>query len=380
MNNAKTPVLDMAKILSPVPGDNPAGVNMQYSELYDQIREARRSEVSIEPEGTREIKAADWKSVLELTTDALTGKTKDLQIAVWLAEAMIKQYQFAGLHDALRILIILHEHFWEHLYPLPDEDDLEARANLMAWISRQAGNAIKEIRLTSMAGGDNFHFLQWEDSKLFDIPDKSDNLGAEELYKITQLREQAALEKKITGEQWRLAKNRTSRSFYEQLDELLRLCRDEFNKLDDLMDRQYGRQTPGMGDLKKSLEEIHSLVDRLVKEKRAAEPDTAITPSGERGAAAGDTGIPFPGPDTPNPASYAGPIASREDALRRLNDIALFFRKTEPHSPVSYLVQRAVHWGQMPLSRWLEDVIKDTAVLESLRETLGLKTDGETNP
>lgn len=63
----------------------------------------------------------------------------------------------------------------------------------------------------------------------------------------------------------------------------------------------------------------------------------------------------------------------RSDALNRLAAVADFFRQTEPHSPVSYLVQRAVQWGQMPLEDWLRDVISDDAVLTRVRETLGLK-------
>ena len=59
--------------------------------------------------------------------------------------------------------------------------------------------------------------------------------------------------------------------------------------------------------------------------------------------------------------------------MRRLSEIAAFFQKTEPHSPVAYLVQRAVRWGNMPLDSWLRDVIKDESVLFNLRETLGLE-------
>ena len=45
---------------------------------------------------------------------------------------------------------------------------------------------------------------------------------------------------------------------------------------------------------------------------------------------------------------------NRADALRRLEALAVYFRRTEPHSPVSYLVQRAVRWGEMPLEAWLQ--------------------------
>jgi len=75
------------------------------------------------------------------------------------------------------------------------------------------------------------------------------------------------------------------------------------------------------------------------------------------------------------PAGVAtGAIANRKDALKRLNDIADFFQKTEPHSPISYIVQRAVKWGNMPLENWLQDVIKDETVLYQLRQTLGFNT------
>jgi type VI secretion system protein ImpA len=66
-------------------------------------------------------------------------------------------------------------------------------------------------------------------------------------------------------------------------------------------------------------------------------------------------------------------LQSRADALRQLAAVADYFRRTEPHSPVSYLIQRAVRWGEMPLEAWLQNVIHDESVLDQLRETLGLK-------
>lgn len=70
----------------------------------------------------------------------------------------------------------------------------------------------------------------------------------------------------------------------------------------------------------------------------------------------------------------AGAIQGRADALKRLAQLAEFFRKTEPHSPISYLVTRAVKWGNMPLETWLQDVIKDETVLFQIRQTLGFNT------
>jgi type VI secretion system protein ImpA len=71
-----------------------------------------------------------------------------------------------------------------------------------------------------------------------------------------------------------------------------------------------------------------------------------------------------------------GAIRGRQEALRRLSEIAEFFQKTEPHSPVSYLVERAVKWGNMPLEQWLQEVIKDSTTLGQVQETLGVKVEG----
>ena len=73
-------------------------------------------------------------------------------------------------------------------------------------------------------------------------------------------------------------------------------------------------------------------------------------------------------------AGTSGAIQSRADALKRLTQLADYFRKTEPHSPISYLVNRAVKWGNMPLETWLQDVIKDDTVLSQIRQTLGFNT------
>ncbi|MBH2011056.1 MAG: type VI secretion system protein TssA, partial [Xanthomonadaceae bacterium] len=67
-----------------------------------------------------------------------------------------------------------------------------------------------------------------------------------------------------------------------------------------------------------------------------------------------------------------GSLASKEAALRALNDIAGFFRRTEPHSPVAYLLDRAVAWADMPLEQWLAEVIRDESTLASIRERVGL--------
>lgn len=365
-------VADLEALLAPIEGENPAGESLQYSGLHDEIREARRAEDNLaQGEWKFEPKAADYHQVLSLAVPALSSRTKDLQICAWLAESLVKLHGFPGLRDGLKLMRGVHEQFWEKLYPEIDEGDLEARANSLSWMDRELALALKEVPLTnSQGGGTNLNYLQWEQSKQFDIPEKLEDMDSDKLARLEEMRAQALEEGKTTGEDWRKAFAATRRAFYEEMWTVLGECWEEFLALDKLMDEKYDRQTPGLGSLKKSLDEVRTLVERLLKEKRLLEPDPvadAAMMEGE-GAEAGAEG------GTAATGIGMGPVRSRQEALRRLAEVSEFFRRTEPHSPVAYLVQRAIKWGQMPLENWLQDVIKDDTVLGHLRETLGLNT------
>jgi type VI secretion system protein ImpA len=364
-------VVDVEALLAPISGENPAGENLQYSGLYDEIREARRSEDSLaQGDWQREPKTAEWPKVIEIATGALASKSKDLQIGAWLVESLVALYGFVGLRDGLKVMRGLHEQYWAGLYPEMDEGDLDARANALSFMDSRVEMPLKNVLLTKSEGGVNYSYIQWEDSTRFDIPDNIDSLVSEGFNRATELKAQAEAENRTTGEAWRKAKNSTRRAFYEETYLLLNQCWDEFQALDHVMDEKFARLTPGLGTLKKTLDAVRSQIEKLVKEKRILEPDPVL--DGDSTVAGGIDG-------KGNLGAAGGPLGSRADALRRLAEVAQYFQRTEPHSPVAYLVERAIKWGQMPLEIWLEDVIKDGTVLSQLKETLGLDTPSATN-
>src|SRR5258707_3186110 len=127
------PLLD--DLLHPIPGDNPSGASLRYDPLYDKIKEARRRDDNA-PQGDwqRERKAADYKQVVKLAGDALGTRTKDLQLAAWLTEALLHQEGFSGLRQGLDLLRGLIENFWDTLYPEIEDGDVELRAAPVAWV------------------------------------------------------------------------------------------------------------------------------------------------------------------------------------------------------------------------------------------------------
>jgi type VI secretion system protein ImpA len=366
------PVIDLEALLAPIPGENPAGENLLYAGLHDQIREARRSEDDLaQGDWEHRIKVADWRAVVRLASDALTSKTKDLQVGAWLAEGTVKVHGFAGLRDGLKLMRGLIGTFWDHLYPEAEDGDLDGRANALSFLDRQTAFALKEAPITGSPVGRNLSFFQFEESKRFDFPERMDDLSGADLERVNAQKQQAAQEGRVTSEQWRIAKNSSRRAFYEEFHALMTSCVDEYKALDAAMDEKFKNQTPGLGALRKSLDEVLVLVEIILKEKRLAEPDAADT------TAPGEVGtLAEPGAETAGAGITTGAVKGRQDALKRLAEVAEYFRRTEPHSPVAYLVQRAVRWGEMPLERWLEEVIKDPSVLAGLRDTLGIQSGG----
>ncbi len=365
-------VLALEELLTPIPGDNPCGSNLLYSGLHDQIREARRADADL-PQGewSREIKTADWLQVKELAVTALTAQTKDLQVAAWLVEALVKLHGFAGLFDGLKLMRGLLTDFWDNVYPEADDGDLEARANALSFLDSRTAFTLKEIPITDSTSVPNCSYFQWEESRRYDIPEDLSQLDSDAIDRVNRLKVEAEREHRMTSEQWRAAKNDSSRAYYENVYAQLNGCAAEFTALDKTMDERFQRQTPGLDELKKSLDNVTSLIEMTVREKRMLEPDEAAP---EETAAAAEV----PG-EGAGPRGAAGPIRSRQDALQRLAEVVEYFRRTEPHSPVSYLVERAIRWGQMPLEVWLREVVKERQVLDQLRDTLGLESTVDTD-
>ncbi|MCW5959877.1 MAG: type VI secretion system protein TssA [Pyrinomonadaceae bacterium] len=364
------PVIDLDAIMQPISEENPAGESTRYSGLYDEIIEARRADDMLaQGEWQTDVKYADFKKVIDLAVPALISQTKDLQIAAYLTEALVKEYQFAGLRDSMKLMSGLQENFWDSMFPEIEDGDMEGRANAIAFLDSQAADAIKEAKITQ---GQGYSLIDWEDSKKFAFPDNVDTLDTADQQRYAALRAQAEKENRVTEDLWNKAIIASRRAFYEDLALIIAECWEAYNDINRVIEEKFDpKQMPGMTNLKKALETVQTQVEKLLAQKREEEPDEVEEEADE--GETQDSGGAVSGGQSGMPET-AGAIQGRADALKRLAQLAEFFRKTEPHSPISYLVTRAVKWGNMPLETWLQDVIKDETVLFQIRQTLGFNT------
>lgn len=345
--------LDLDALLAPMPGDNPAGTDISYDEVYDKIKEARRQDDPNLAQGDwqTELKVAQWPQVREMAETVLSTQSKDLQVAAWLAEAMVQLKGFEGLADGLNLIERLLADFWDTLYPLIDGEDLDQRAGKIAWLEKTLPLLVQSIPLTQEG---SYGWFRWKESR------EVDNLGRTD----PALKEEAIAGGKIALETWDKAVINTPAEFYAPLVPQVEDCKVAIGALIKRVDEKFGYDAPGLGQLRQAITDCVDLVNRVARDKGViGGEEVAAVEEGAASSGEGGSGARGPG----------GPVQSRAEALRRLGEVAEYFRRTEPHSPVAYLVDRAVRWGNMTLDQWLAEMIKDESMLGGLRETLGIQ-------
>jgi type VI secretion system protein ImpA len=358
--------VEIEPLLAPISADQPTGESLLYDPVYDELKTAVRGGARSQLEES-EAAPPDWKGVLGLASNVLARRSKDLQVAAWLTEALTRTYGFPGLRDGLRVLRGLQESFWDTLHPQIEDGDLEFRAGRLSYLNESAAGAAREslaaaveaIPITNGAAGESYGYVDYRDSR--DV----ENLGRQDPEKYGA----ALAAGRLSGEQWDRAVAAGRRAFYEPVYADANEALEECDRLQAVVSERFGKNAPSLLNVRKAIEDTRDLVWRILEEKRRLEPDPADAMA-EVGAAASPGG-------GAQPASGPLPLDPRDraDAVRRLGAVAAFFKRTEPHSPVSYLVQKAMRWADMPLDAWLQEVLVDETAMARVRELLGIKAE-----
>lgn len=272
--------IDIEAILAPLPGENPSGESLRYDPVYDEIQEARRADDLLDRgDWQHEIKTSDWDRVFDLSVSALTERTKDLQIGVWLVESLTSTEGFAGLHDGLKVITGFLRKFWDSLYPLIEDDDLEYRAGPLEFLNDKVWLAIKQIPLTDVGRAPGYSWMKWQESRQVGAEQDTRNQYGDVDESKKQAREEAIAEGKLTAEDFDAAVGMSPKSYYETLYGHVTACMEEFKLLDETVDEKFGREAPRLAEFKSALEDCDRLIARILKEKKQLDPDIGSTES-----------------------------------------------------------------------------------------------------
>ncbi len=309
--------IDIEAILAPIAGENPAGDDLRYSSVYEEIKEARRADDALDRgDWGQAVKTADWDAVVKKCVEALTAKTKDLQIAVWLLEGLAKTEGFDGVRAGLVIVNGFLRDYWEHVYPEIEDGDLDFRGAPLTFLNDKLWICVKEIPLTDSAVTPGHSWLKWQESRETGSEADTLNQYGDVDDSKKERRDGLIAEGKLSAEDFDSAVALSSKAYYQSLAERLKMCREEFQNLDRLADEKFGREAPRLAEFGKSLEDCEQVVMRILKDKKESEPDLEPEQAIPSEVAPAPAGV--PSEPALAPAAAGAPSSEKAAAVPRL--------------------------------------------------------------
>lgn len=336
--------LDPDGLLEPIPGDAPAGdANAYLYELHERLTElGREDDPDDYDDATRpeQLKKSDWPGVAAAASEALRTRTKDLRVACHLVEALTRVDGLAGLGSGLALLQRMVENCWDRLNPPLEADDQEARS---APLANMLDDPIRGLCFPNVVRG---------------VP----ILGSGK-HTCSTAGWEKLLERKGEGEQELDAVVAASGpQRLKQVAADAEACLEQLEQLKTALEAKMGPAAPGFVYLGQALQDCNNLANQVLRQVSGGSgQDTA---SVETAAEDDDAGQSPPA---------AGP-QSRSEAYDQIEAAAEMLRRLEPHSPVPYLVKRAVALGRLPFPALIKQLVREESVLSELYREFGIPT------
>jgi len=338
--------------LNPVSESNPVGPYLSYEDEYFELEEARRADDDASSLGdwTRQRKTSDWNKIISLGEVILRDKSKDLQIAAWLTEALVYAHGLAGMRHGLSLVRQLQNRFWERAHPA--EGDLELRQGVYEFLDEEKilPLQVRSVPLTQVNGVPelSYSYLKYKESR------QTENLARKPSQDV-DLDEMLA--GRLRGKQFDEAVEATDRQFYVDLLAEVNECQLEIQQLNNDIKERWNAKTPAprMTRVLVALQDIQKLAKQLldrkpdltaVPEPEVDEAEEAL-PEEEAAVHAEAEPLPVQRRESKPRLVRGEQISSDEEARHQIIQAAHFLRQSDPADPTSYLVLRALGMGAL---------------------------------
>ncbi len=344
-------MISAEELLKPVSAEKPCGDDISYDPQFLELETLMRGKPETQFSAAEE---PNWKALRERCLE-LWKKSKDLRVATALTVAELKTEGFAGFRECLALITGLIEKNWNELYPQldpADGNDPTQRVNIIASLAAPAatfGDPMKMIeRLREAPLANSMRMGRFGLADI--LRSESGTPGPDNKPPPSASQIQAAFQDTNAGELQKLGQTITD-------------CTALAGKLDELLTSAVGSgKAADLGLLKETLSEIRKRFGAFLGEEAAA---------GEEGAAEG----------APAQAGGAtaraitGDIQSRQDVLRMLDKICQYYARSEPSSPVPYLVKRARRLAEKNFMEIINDL--NPEALEQINKITGAELKAE---
>ena len=339
--------IDIASLLAPIEEDQPCGPNLAYEAPY--------LELEMIAQGTPERQMGDavipaeepnWKLVRDRSIELL-GRTKDLQLIIHLAVALVETDGLQGLRDGLAVLCESLERYWDQIYPqLDPEDDNDPlqRMNIVVSLCDQ-DRFLRRVRAIPLTNSPRAGRLSLRDIAI----------ASGEIAPTAGGDEEGA-----PGPDMALVEAAFEDTEVDELTEFTTIA-EEARVLVLRLD-QYLIETVGAGGAP-DLSELNRVLGDIVAQLRGQLERRGVGIGGGGTEASEGASEAAEGPGAPS-----GEIRSREDVIRALDRVCRYYEAKEPSSPIPLLLRRA----QRLVAKSFVEIVRDlTPGAISEVETIG---------
>ena len=363
---SKSQVLDFDVLLAPVSEAAPTGVDLRddaspqsiYYRLKDLRSVARATERRADSGEDTAGAQSEWRQVLDLSQQALTRQAKDLEVACWLAEALVRTHGFAGLEDGLALIDALLETYGDKLHSLRDEEGLTTFLAPLAGLNgvEGEGTLIQPIRKVAVTTGEGGSYAAYHYAQAIDLG---------------KLTDAAAKERRLaagvpTLETFEDALRKSPKDFLRGLLANLTGSLAALDKLSDRLGEQFGKDAPSTSRIRSMIEEVDDLVRTRTRDLLPPDPSPEQADGADTAAAAN-------GLASNGARGVSGAVTNREEALRTLAKVSEFFKQTEPHSTIAFTLDDVIRRARLTLPELLAELLPDAEARRIFLTSAGIR-------
>jgi len=308
---------DSGPLLQPISAEQPCGESLEDTGLlasFDAFRLFGQSRPLDTPpdEGEKRVpkppESREWLEIRDKASEAL-AQSKDLRLLATLGVALLRTDGIPGFSETVQVASKWLELYWSQVYPAVDEDVIARRNALNCFADPMA--VLDGVRRVPLVRSRQHGMFSLRDSDIatHQQPPPEGSAPIDE-NQVNAAFASAALQE------------------LNDLQASVTAAIDAIQKIDARMRDAAGSEAaPGFDPLTAQFKRI-SLVLRA---QLAAHPEGAAT--AQDGSAPDENAAATP--------SISGVVKSRQDAIRALDAVAEFFKRTEPSSPIPMFLARA---------------------------------------
>ncbi len=368
--------IDLATLLTPLAEGDGAGIDMRtdftpkapYQLLRGARGEARALERLVDggdPNADPVAIGQHWREVKKIAVSILETKSKDFEIAAWLTEALVRQDGLAGVEAGGLLIKGIAETFWDKAFPSLDEPEgMDDRASPVGGLAGEGadGTLMQPLRRTPL--------FKRGDSSMCDLFLYK---RAEEVAAIVDAERKAKrLKEGVPDLEVLQREGRADGAFLRSVGLAAMAAREAWVAMDEALTDPFKGNAPSARNVTLLLDEVIGIVVKIVGPLREAVADVAddeaVGGEGDGGGGGMAEGSSMAG------GGGSGPrlMRTREDAIKQIEEIAAWFKKTEPHSPVAYTLEDTARRARLPLDELLAEVLTEGDARKAMLVRLGI--------